>query len=274
MRITILLSFLVMSVTAAGAQAPAKPPAQAQPPPAQPRPAAAAPAQRRAPAAARAGLTITVADPKGAALEGVHLDLIGPTDRSADSDSGGRVNLPGLLAGTYRLRFSGEHVTAFEREVVLRAGQTAAVDVMLNPAPEPPPAPAQPPPPEPAPAPASAPVGPTGQPLTLSIEDQLEKEFIRGQPRRESLLSCSGNERATMIQLNEPMPERVYESADIVYYVLAGEGSVVLDSRTSRIATNGFISVPRGTVHSFERRGSRPLVLLAVLGGEPCERAR
>jgi mannose-6-phosphate isomerase-like protein (cupin superfamily) len=77
-----------------------------------------------------------------------------------------------------------------------------------------------------------------------------------------------------MIQLNEPMPERVYESADIVYYVLAGEGSVVLDSRTSRIATNGFISVPRGTVHSFERRGSRPLVLLAVLGGEPCERAR
>ena len=92
--------------------------------------------------------------------------------------------------------------------------------------------------------------------------------------RRETILSCSGNERATMLQLNEPMPQRLYEDADIVYYVVAGEGSVTLDGSVSRIPISAFISVPRGTAHSFERRGNRPLMLLAVLGGEPCERAK
>jgi mannose-6-phosphate isomerase-like protein (cupin superfamily) len=66
----------------------------------------------------------------------------------------------------------------------------------------------------------------------------------------------------------------LYEDADVVYYVLGGEGSVSLDGKNARIATNGFISVPRGTAHSFEKRGNRPLMLLAVLGGEPCERAK
>ena len=76
------------------------------------------------------------------------------------------------------------------------------------------------------------------------------------------------------MQLNEPMPQRLYEDADVVYYVLGGEGSVSLDGKNARITTNGFISVPRGTAHSFEKRGNRPLMLLAVLGGEPCERPK
>jgi mannose-6-phosphate isomerase-like protein (cupin superfamily) len=109
---------------------------------------------------------------------------------------------------------------------------------------------------------------------TITIPDWLEKEFVGREPRRESILACSGNERTTMIQLNEPMPQRLYENADIVYYVVAGEGTITLDGKPSRIPTNAFISVPRGTAHSFERRGSRPLMLLAVLGGEPCERAK
>ena len=177
------------------------------------------------------------------------------------------------MAGTYRLRFDGDDVISFEREVTLRAGQVADVDVSLNPAPEPPPAPA--PPPQPAPAAASDTlVGPKGQPQNITIPDWLEKEFVGREPRRETVLSCSGNARATMVQLNEPLPQRLYEDADIVYYVIAGEGTVTLDGRSSRIPTNAFISVPRGTPHSFERRGNRPLMLLAVLGGEPCERPK
>jgi hypothetical protein len=199
--------------------------------------------------------------------------VVGPTDRAGETDASGRLNLTTMAAGTYRVTFSGEGVVSFEKEVTLRAGQVADVNASLNPAPEPPPPPPPPPAPEPA-QPPPAPVGPRGQPLTVGIEDLLDREFVGRDPRRESLLSCSGNERATMIQLNEPMPSRVYESADLVYYVLAGEGSVTLDARNSRIATNAFISVPRGTPHSFERRGTRPLVLLAVLGGEPCERAK
>jgi len=218
-------------------------------------------------------MAITVTGPGGMTLQGVHVEVTGPTDRSGGTDQDGRINFPGLLAGTYRLAFTGKTVIAFQREVALRGGQIADIDVLLNPAPEPPPPPPPPPAPAPAPAPTPAPaaVGPKGQPLTLGIVEMLETQFVGKEPRRESLLSCSGNERTTMIQLNEPMPQRLYEEADAVYYVLGGEGNVTFDGRTSRIATNGFLSVPRGTLHAFERRGNRPLVLLAVLSGAPCE---
>jgi mannose-6-phosphate isomerase-like protein (cupin superfamily) len=164
-------------------------------------------------------------------------------------------------------------VITFEREVVVRAGQVSDVDVALSKAP-PPKIVTLPPPPAPEP-PAAAPVsGPTGHPQALSIFDVLEKEFVGRQALRESLLSCSGDTRATMLQLNDPSPERTYLDADSVYYVLGGEGTLHINGRDSRIDTNGFLSVPRGTRHSFTRRGSRPLVLLAVRSGEPCTEAR
>ncbi len=218
-------------------------------------------------------MAITVTDPKGLTLAGIQVSVTGTTPRSGETDGSGNVNFTGLMAGTYRLRFDGEKWISFEREVTVRAGQVLDVDVALNPAPEPPPPPPQPAPaPEPV-APATR-VGPKGQPQTIAILDWLDKEFVGRDPRRESILSCSGNERATILQLNEPMPQRLYEEADVVYYVLGGEGSVSLDGKNARVATNGFVSVPRGTPHSFEKRGNRPLMLLAVLGGEPCERAK
>jgi mannose-6-phosphate isomerase-like protein (cupin superfamily) len=77
-----------------------------------------------------------------------------------------------------------------------------------------------------------------------------------------------------MIQLNMPMPDRLYDSADAAYYVIGGEGSVTIGGRASKLVTNAYISVPRNTVHSFTRAGRRPLILIAVLSGEPCEEAR
>jgi len=217
-------------------------------------------------------MAITVTDSGGVTLSGIQVSVSGTTTRSGETNASGNLNLPGLMAGTYRLRFDGEKWISFEREVTLRAGQVLDVDVSLNPAPEPPPPP-PPPPPAPAPAPATQ-VGPKGQVQTISIPDWLEKEFVGREPRRETILSCSGNERTTMLQLNDPMPQRLYETADVVYYVVAGEGTVTMDGKASRIPTSAFVSVPRGTPHSFERRGNRPLMLLAVLGGEPCERAK
>jgi len=281
MRMSLLLSFAVISLVSASAQTPntAKPPqtppaTTAKPPQgAQPKPAPTTPAQPRRAPTGRGGIAITVTDSKGATLPGIAVSVSGATTRSGETNASGNVNFTGLMAGAYRLRFDGEDYISFEREVTLRSGQVLDVDVALNPAPEPPPAPA--PPPQPAPTPVvEARVGPKGQPQTIAIPDWLEKEFVGREPRRESILACSGNERTTMIQLNEPMPQRLYEEADIVYYVVAGEGTVTLDGRSSRIPTNAFISVPRGTAHSFERRGNRPLMLLAVLGGEPCERAK
>jgi hypothetical protein len=147
---------------------------------------------------------------------------------------------------------------------------------MLNPAPAPPPPPAPAPIPVPAPAPAApaALVGPSGEPQRLSVPDLLEQNYIGTQPRRETLLSCSGNTRTTMIQLNMPLPDRLYETADAAYYVVGGEGTARIAGKDTKLLTNEFVSVPRRTLHSFTRSGRRPLILLAVLSGEPCEQAK
>jgi hypothetical protein len=223
-----------------------------------------------APPPARSGIAMTVTDPVGGRLEGVEVELLGLSDRRGHTDPNGQINFPSLQAGTYRLRFSGGEVIAFEREVTLRAGQVTTVDVTLNRVPPAPP-PLEPPAPVEAPPPVTAVLG---QPRMFSIVDLLEQEFIGRQPRRESLLSCSGELRASMIQLNDPMPERLYDEADAVYYVLGGQGTIRLNGLETRLDTNGFASVPRGTLHSFERRGNRALVLLAILGGSPCEEAK
>jgi hypothetical protein len=218
-------------------------------------------------------MAITVTDARGGTLRGIHVEVLGSSDRSGDTDGSGQINFTGMQAGPYRLRFTGDGVITFEKEVAIRAGQVADVDVTLNPAPTPP-EPVAPPPPPPPPLPPPPVVGPAGQALTLSVPDLLEKNFVGTQPRRETLLSCSGNTRTTMIQLNMPLPERLYEAADVTYYVIGGEGAVRLAGREAKLATNAFVSVPRGTEHSFTRSGRRPLILLAVLSGEPCEEAK
>jgi hypothetical protein len=283
MRNVLLISFLLVGVVTMGVHAqspapatqkPAAAPATQTPAPAAPatqKPAGTTPAPRRAPTtSARSGMAITVTNPQGATIGGVQVALMGPTERSGETNGSGQVSFPGLQAGTYRLRFSGDDVTAFEKEVAIRAGQIANVDVTLTAAPEPKVIVKE----APAPPPTTAAVGPKGLPVTYAIGDLLEKEYVGKQPRRETLLSCSGNQRAAMIQLNEAMPERLYENADAIYYVLGGEGTLMLNGKEMKLGLNGFASVPRGTSHSFAKRGSRLLVLLSVLSGEPCEQPK
>src|SRR5262245_66670760 len=105
-------------------------------------------------------MAITVTDPAGATLGTVSVAADGPTARNGETNGSGQVNLPGLLAGVYRLRFEGESVVSFEKEVTVRPGQVLAVDVMLTAAKKapPPPAPAPvvvaPPPAQPKSGPA------------------------------------------------------------------------------------------------------------------------
>jgi mannose-6-phosphate isomerase-like protein (cupin superfamily) len=259
-------------------QAPAPKPAQpAAPTPAAPAPAggtAAAPTPRRPaatpPATSRAGMAVTVTDSGGGTLGGVRVSADGPTARNGETNGSGQVSFPGMLAGVYRLRFDGEGVVAFEKEVTVKAGLVLAVDVMLTPAKKvaPPPAPA---PVAPAPTVAAKSSGPAGQAQQVSVPRVLEGDFVGKNPRRESVLSCSGNTRTTMLQINQPMPERMYADADVVYYVIGGEGMMKLDGKESKLSLNDFVSIPRGGSHSFERRGTRTLILLSVLGGEACD---
>ena len=183
----------------------------------------------------RAGMAITVTDPRGATLAGVHVEILG--------------------------------ASAFERDITIRAGKVADVDITLNSAPPPPPPAPEPPPP--------AAVGPAGQPQLLSIVDLVERQLIGGDaPRRETMVACSGNTRTRVIQLNQDQPQRLYEGAEITYYVVAGEGAVRLNERDTAVAAGSLVALPRGTPHALVRRGRRPLILLVTLSGEPCAEAR
>jgi mannose-6-phosphate isomerase-like protein (cupin superfamily) len=217
-------------------------------------------------------MTIKVTDALGETIPGVHVDVLGLSDRRGETGAGGQISFTGMQAGTYRVRFSGETVITLEREIALRAGQTAGFDIMLN-TEKPRPTPAVPPPPDRDPI--AAPVGPPGQPQILSILNLVEHELIGSNtPRRDTLLACSGNTRTTLVQVNQDQPPRMYESAEITYYVVAGEGAVRLDGRDAAVGASSYVSLPRGTSHALVRRGRRPLILLATLSGAPCEEAR
>jgi carboxypeptidase family protein/cupin domain len=220
-------------------------------------------------------MAITVTNAQGNTLGGVRVEVAGVSDRNGETNASGQINFTQMQAGTYRLRFSSDEVVTFEKEVALRAGQIADVDVMLTPAPPPPPPPPPPPQPPPPPAPAAPAVGPAGEPRALSIVGLIEKELIPGnQPRRDSLVACSGNMRTTLVQLNQDQADRLYDTAEVTYYVIAGEGSVRVEGRDTPLNAGTFVSVPRGTGHSIARRGRRPLIMLSTLSGTECEEPR
>jgi mannose-6-phosphate isomerase-like protein (cupin superfamily) len=115
----------------------------------------------------------------------------------------------------------------------------------------------------------------SSQPQTLSIVNLIERELISGtEPRRETLLACSGSTRTTLVQLNQDQPQRLYDTAEVNYYVVAGEGAIQLAGRDTDLAAGSLVALPRGTAHGMLHRGKRPLILLVVLSGSPCEQAR
>jgi mannose-6-phosphate isomerase-like protein (cupin superfamily) len=271
MRIALLFSLLLLGPALLVAQNTPKPAAPAgtgtaKPAPTQPRTPPARGAQP-----GRGGLALVVTAPSGATLPEVTVAIDGPTPRTGVTNESGQINFPGLQPGTYRLRFGGDKVTAFEREVAVRAGNPTTLDIMLNPAPPPREIIKEAPAPPPAPA---VPAGPPGDPQVLSLVDLAERELDRKQPRRETLVSCSVRTRSTLLQLNQDQPERLYEEADSLFYVIAGEGVLRIDGRETKLSAGSFASVPRDTSFTLGRRGRNPLILLSVLSGEPCEEAK
>jgi mannose-6-phosphate isomerase-like protein (cupin superfamily) len=266
----LLLSFFLVAAPAFAQAPPDKPPQTGQPSaPAQPRPAQPRPTPRRSEASGRAGIALTVSDMSGATLSDVRVALSGAASAEKTTDGGGQTNFSGLQAGTYRLRFSGDGVATFEKEVTLRAGQILTQSITLTRVEAPPP-----PPPPPAPEPTKAPsAGPLGQPQLGSLTNLAERER-NTKERHEILLSCSANTRNMLVVLTEEQPQRIYEMAEATYYVVGGQGSAKVGALQSVISPGSFIAIPRGTPFSLARQGNRPLVLLWTLSGEPCEQAR
>ena len=266
MVIALLLSLLLAQATTPTQPAPK--PQPTTPPkaaPAQPRPAA------RQAANTVSGMAITVSDGKGTPFSDVTVEMTGAAARDGKTDAAGQLSIPGLRAGTYRLRFSGDSVTAFEREVTLKAGEIAKLAITLSPAPPVKVAPA-PPPPAPVPVAAQAP-GPVGQPQLGSLS-KLAEQQRNTKERREVMLSCSGNTRSMLLALTEEQPQRIYDTAESTFYVLSGQGAAIVGKIQSVISEGSFISIPRGTSFILARQGNRPLVMLWTLSGEPCEVAK
>ena len=76
------------------------------------------------------------------------------------------------------------------------------------------------------------------------------------------------------MQLNQDQAERLYDNAEVTYYVVAGEGAVRMDGRDTPLTAGTFVSVPRGNAHSVGRKGRRPLIMLSTLSGTACEEAK
>src|SRR5881628_1954156 len=85
--------------------------------------AQAAPAPRRAapPPPSRSGIALTATDSHGLPIAGVRVTVAGASDRSGVTDESGQVNFVGMQPGTYRVRFDGDKVISFEREVTVRS---------------------------------------------------------------------------------------------------------------------------------------------------------
>jgi mannose-6-phosphate isomerase-like protein (cupin superfamily) len=264
MRATAAVLTILCVPALASAQVPPAPSTTTQPAPPPKRPRAAAQST------ATVVLTATVNDPSGAPLPDVKVTVIGPVEREGSTTSMGQARMLGIRAGTYRLRFEKDGFYTFEKEVTWRSGPAPTVEATLTPAPPPPP----PPPPtraEPA-TPVFVPDLPAGKPSNLDVPDYIERNHISTkEPRKESLIGCSGGAQAWLWQVREPWQNRQHESAELMLYVVGGEGTLAMNGRDIPVAAGTLAVIPRGTTYGLTRRGRAPAIyILATLSGPPC----
>jgi mannose-6-phosphate isomerase-like protein (cupin superfamily) len=273
-HVLLALTALTLTMTAAAdAQVPPqKPPVQAAPPATTaqaPPPAAPKPQTPSPPAAApRISMAITVTDLAGDAAPGVHVALSGPVSREGTTTRDGALRFQTLRAGTYRLRFDSPEFVTFEREVTVKAGPTVEVEVTLSRVPEKP----APPPPSPTQVPAApreaASVPPNANAAVdlLSLPDWIERNLIgRNDPQRETVVGQAPAATARVLQVRDPIKDRVRGDADEMFYVIAGEGVLRAKGRDYDLTAGSFAVIPRGIAYSLERRGRNPLIGLSMV---------
>jgi mannose-6-phosphate isomerase-like protein (cupin superfamily) len=69
---------------------------------------------------------------------------------------------------------------------------------------------------------------------------------------------------AMTIPVGEEIGEEVHEENDQLLVFVDGEGTAVLDGRTSTVTPNDLVLVPAGTRHNFVNKGDSPLRLVTV----------
>jgi mannose-6-phosphate isomerase-like protein (cupin superfamily) len=243
--------------------------AQSSTPPAQAPPATAPKPQSPTSTSTRVSAAIMVTDQSGAAVAEVHVSVTGPVSREGTTGRDGTLRLQGLRVGTYRLRFEAGDFVTLERDVTVRAGSTTEVDVALDraaPKPkvaEPEPAPV----PEPTAGRAFVAPDPNAAVEHVALPDWIERNLIgRSDPVKETTVGRTPVTTATVVQVREPLKDRVRNDADEMLYVIAGEGVLRAKGRQLGLAAGALVVIPRGVGYSIERRGRNPLIALSIVG--------
>ena len=220
---------------------------------------------------------ISVKDQGGATLTGVHLLVSGAAGVSGTAGGGeyttgaaGTAIVPIPKAGVFRVRCEREGFVTLEREFTVGSGTWNPVDVVLNQAP--PPAP-PPPAPEPKPKPLAA-IPSSGPPITMSIPDFVDKNFIGRDPMKESILACKPLETVRLLQMRDSIASHIHDGVDEIIYVVAGEGAMRIGQEETPLRAGSLVFVPNGNGHSMERRGKNPLIVVSTLVGSSCDRAK
>lgn len=284
MRTARILAFglIVAFGTALAAQTQARPPGQAAQPPATPpaakpvvpqaaKPAAPPPAPKpAAPAPAlRPAIVLSVTDTSGTPLADVHVSMMGAVEREGSTSKDGELKFQNLKPGTYLLRLEAADFYTLEREVTVKAGPSQEVDVALNRMPV---KPAAPPPVVKAPAPppvqaGAVPADPKASVDLLALPDWIEKNYIgRNDPQKETTVGRTPGATATVVQVRDPLKDRVHDDADEMLYVIAGQGVLRAKGREQVLDAGSFAVIPRGVSYTLERRGRNPLIALSVVG--------
>ena len=75
------------------------------------------------------------------------------------------------------------------------------------------------------------------------------------------------DEQCQIVMMNIPVGEDIGEEthqADQTTFVVAGEGQVKIDGKSSKITPNHIVVVPKGSSHNFINKGEEPLKIFTV----------
>jgi len=216
-----------------------------------------------APARTAATVDVLVTDRRGRPLPSAHVVIDGLSDREGNTNTAGHIVFRNMTPGAYKMQVARDAYITFEKEFEIRSGRgSLKVSAALSPnsslaarAPKTP-----------------EPVKPTREPgpQVVSITALAEKHVVGASEVKESPLGCSGATGARLIQVGESLSDEAHANAEQMIYVVTGEGELTVNGKTEHVKPGMFSIIPRGTSYALDRRGRKPVVLLSVVGGQPC----
>ena len=217
---------------------------------------------------------LTVTDARGLPIPGVRVTIAAArSDRNGETDDRGQANFVGMQPGHLPARFDGRHRISFEREVAVRSGQPTELrrDAESR-----------------AAAAGGAAAATTGAERTdnhrrcrgahrhpASRRRSTSSTSSSSANRRDAKhsIACSGNTRTMLITVERSVARTAVPDGTPRTTSSAEKDREDRRARDAARHEQHGLGTARHAA-SFAKEGNRPLILLSVLGGEPCEQAK